>query len=129
MSEFQQELRLNPGHAEAAASAGSMLLGEQQTDKAIPYLRKALQMRPELMLAHRELGKALYQRGQLSEAEQELKAALADDPEGNVHYVLAEVYRDSGRKAEAHAAFEEARRIKMERDETDMNEKAGAGEP
>jgi tetratricopeptide (TPR) repeat protein len=115
MAEFQQELHLNPAHAEASAAAGTILVRQHQADQAIPYLERALQLKPGLQVAHQELGKALYQRREFAKAEGEFRKALANDPEGNVHYLLGNVYKQLGRDAEARAAFAEARRIKSER--------------
>ncbi len=132
MREFQEELRLNPGSAEANAALGTILVSEHQADRAIPYLAKALQLRPGLPAAHQELGKALYQRREFLSAEKELKKALADDPEGNVHYMLGNVYKELGRGEEASAAFAESRRIKGERlnaVNAAMTAKMAPGEP
>ena len=115
MLEFQRELRLNPAHAEAGAAAGTILVGRHKPDSAIPYLERALQLKPGLLLAHRELGKAFLQRQEFLKAEGELRKAQADDPEGNVHYLLGNVYKQMGRNGEASAAFAESRRIRAER--------------
>ena len=115
MAEFQQELRLNPAYAEASAAAGTILVSQHQTDQAIPYLEKALQLKPGLLLAHQELGKALYQRKEFARADKELRKALADDPEGSIHYLLGNVDKQLGRDEDASAAFAESRRIKAER--------------
>lgn len=115
MIEFKQELRLNPGYAEASAAAGTILVSQHQPDQAIPYLEKALQLKPGLLLAHQEMGKALYQRREFLKAEGEFRKALADDPEGNVHYFLGNVYKQLGRAKEAGESFAESRRIKTER--------------
>jgi tetratricopeptide (TPR) repeat protein len=115
MGEFQQELRLNPGYAEASAAAGTILVSAHQADRAVPYLEKALQLKPELLSAHQELGKALYQRREFAQALAELRRALPDDPDGNLHYLLGNVYKQLGREADAAASFAESRRIKAER--------------
>jgi len=115
MAEFEQELRLNPAYAEASAAAGTILVSQHQADRAIPYLEKAIQLKPGLMLAHQELGKALFQRQEFARADKELRKALADDPEGVIHYLLGNVDKQLGRDAEANAAFAESRRIKAER--------------
>ena len=115
MAEFQQELRLNPAYAEASAAAGTILVSQHQADQAVPYLEKALQLKPGLLLAHQELGKALYQRQEFARADKELRRALADDPEGSIHYLLGNVDKQLGRDQDANAAFAESRRIKAER--------------
>jgi tetratricopeptide (TPR) repeat protein len=115
MAEFQQELRLNPAYAEASAAAGTILVSQHQADQAIPYLEKAIELKPGLLPAHQELGKALYQRQEFARADKELRKALADDPEGSIHYLLGTVDKQLGRDAEANSAFAESRRIKAER--------------
>ena len=113
--EFEQELRLSPGHAEASAAAGTILVSQHQTERAITYLQRAVQLKPSLLLAHLELGKAFYQRGEFVKAAPELKKALAADPDGSVHYFLGVAYRQLGRGEEARTAFAESSRIKDER--------------
>lgn len=125
--EFERELRLNPGYAEASAAEGSILVIQHQPDRAIPYLQKALQLKPSLVLAHRELGKAFEQRHEYVKAEREFTKALADDPGGEVHYLLGVTYKRLGKEAEAKTAFAEARRIKSERVEAGI--KQGAASP
>lgn len=115
MAEFQQELRLNPSYAEASAAAGTILVSRHASDQAIPYLERAIHFKPGLVLAHRELGTAFYQRHEYAQAAVELEKAAADDSEGNVHYLLGNIYRQLGRATEASAAFAESRRIKLER--------------
>ncbi len=126
LAEFQQELRLNPGYAEASAAEGSILVIEHQPDRAIPHLEKALALKPGLLLAHRELGKAFYQSHQYAKAEREFLSALKDDPDGDVHYLLATVYKQLGNQAKAGAFFAEARRIKSRRWETDSKQLTAA---
>jgi tetratricopeptide (TPR) repeat protein len=129
MAEFQQELRLNPGHAEASAAAGTILVSEHEADRAIPYLERAIRLKPGLLPAHLELGKAFYQRSEFVKAEGELRKALADDSEGNVHYILGNVYKQLGRDEQARSAFAESRRIKSERLNVVNAEKFTEGQP
>ena len=63
MLEFQQELRLNPAYAEASAAAGTILVSQHQSERAIPYLERALQLKPGLLLAHQELGRLFTSAG------------------------------------------------------------------
>lgn len=113
--EFQKELYLNPGHAESSAAIGAIFVSEHQPDRAIPYLTTALQLKPPLLVAHRELGKAYLQRQDFAKAEIEFRKAATYDPEGNVHYLLGTAYKNLGKTFEANAAFAESRRIKLER--------------
>jgi len=113
--ELQKELRLNPAHAEACGEIGTILVSQHEAEKAIPYLERAVHLKPDLLNAYQQLGKAFYLRNDYNRAERELKKVLTVDPEGNAHYLLGMVYRDAGRTAEAHAMLQESRRIKAER--------------
>lgn len=124
MTEFQEEIRLNPGYAEASAAVGTILVRQHQAEQAIPHLERAIRLKPELLAAHQELGKAFYQLREFVKAEGEFRKALADDPEGNVHYLLGNVYKELGRQEPARASFAESRRIKTERLNAVNGEKA-----
>jgi tetratricopeptide (TPR) repeat protein len=115
MDEFTRELHLNPGHAEASAELGTILVSQHEPLKAIPYLQAALRIKPELSTAHQQLGKAFYLNQEYTKAERELKATLSADNDGTVHYLLGMVYRELGRTEESRQALAESRRIKSER--------------
>ncbi len=115
LDEFQQELHLNPGYAEASAGVGTILLKRHQLDAAIPYLEKAIQRKPSLLAAHQELGRAFLESREFAKARHELELAQANDPEGDVHYMLGSVYKQLGLAQQAQIAFAESRRIKTER--------------
>jgi Tfp pilus assembly protein PilF len=113
--ELQKEVTLNPVHAEANAEIGTILVADHQDDKAIPYLDKALSLKPDLITARQQLGIAYYQRKDFHRAEQELKKGLSDDSAGTVHFVLGMVYRRLGRPEESRLALEASRKIRSER--------------
>ncbi len=115
LAELGKELTLDPAHAEASAEMGMILVAQHDEARAIPFLRKALELKPGLTLAHHQLGKAYYQRREFAASERELKAALAGDSDGSIHYLLSVVARELGKAAEAKAALEESRRIRAER--------------
>jgi Tfp pilus assembly protein PilF len=74
--EFQGALRLDPNHFPANLLLGRLLVGQQRPAEALPYLRKAVKLRPDSIDAHgflsnayRELGQDTNARREFSEAE------------------------------------------------------------
>jgi len=115
IKELREELRLNPDHPEANAEVGTILVAKHDPAQGTPYLQKALHLKPTLTQAHVQLGMAFYRLHKFPEAAVELKEALADDAEGNAHFILGMVYRRMGRQAESKVALDESRRIRSER--------------
>lgn len=111
LAELRSEIRLSPYDVRPFAEMGTILVTKHESKQAIPYLDKALQLKPDLLLVHKQLGIAYYQQKDYAEAERELTKALSIDHDGSVHYLLGAAYRDSGRPAEARAEMEQARVI------------------
>jgi tetratricopeptide (TPR) repeat protein len=109
--EFEAEIRVNPYDARPYAEMGTVLVIKHESERAIPYLSKALQLQPGMLLVHKQLGIAYHQQKNYAMAEEELKKALPIDHDGSVHYLLGSVYRDSGHPKKARAEMEEARLI------------------
>ncbi|MEG9435050.1 tetratricopeptide repeat protein, partial [Edaphobacter sp. HDX4] len=114
LSELIEELRLNPSNAEADAAVGSILLGRSEQADAVPYLEKAIQLNPDLSETRRQLGKAYYLQKDFRKAEDVLRVALKDDPQGLAHYQLGLVYRDLGDKIAAQEQFAISRKAKLD---------------
>lgn len=111
VAEFKKEIGVNPYDARPYAEMGTILVMKHQSERAIPYLAKAVQLEPDMPLVHKQLGIAFYQQKNYIRAERELKRALPTDHDGSVHYLLGAAYRDSGHAAEARAEMKEARLI------------------
>lgn len=88
--------------------AGAALLGMEQPEKAIPWLRAAGEFAP----AQAALGQALLLTGKAAEAIPLLRAALAADEDGSTHFQLARAYQLTGDAAAAKAAMEDYRRLR-----------------
>jgi tetratricopeptide (TPR) repeat protein len=114
VTEFETELRANPDHGAANAELGTVLLNRQQAEQAIPYLQKALSANPDQWATYRDLGRAYYMQKDYAKAQTALQQAVRHDPEGLAHFQLALVYRSLGKKDEANAQFEIARKLKLE---------------
>lgn len=111
LAEFKAEISVSPYDARPYAEMGTILVTKHESERAIPYLIKALQLQPGLLLVHKQLGIAYDQQKNYAKAEKELKKALPTDHDGSVHYLLGAVYRDWGRPAEAKSEMEEAHTI------------------
>jgi Flp pilus assembly protein TadD len=89
---------------------------------AFQYLEKAIEQKPDLGQAHRDLGKALIQtNGDIQRAMAHLKMVTQLSPEEPTsHYLLAQVYKKLGMKAEQSAeleTFARLRKAQQEREE------------
>jgi tetratricopeptide (TPR) repeat protein len=114
LAELIEELRLNPSNAEANAAVGSILLARSEQANAVPYMEKAIQLNPDLSETRRQLGKAYYLQKDFKKAEDVLRVALKDDPQGLAHYQLGLVYRDLGDKIAAQEQFAISRKAKLD---------------
>ena len=121
--EFLEELKIAPENYLVTWKLGNTYLLNKQYDLAFQYLEKALKQRPDLGQAHRDLGKALLQTdGDLARATAHLKKVTELAPEEpTTHYLLAQVYRKQGKRAEQAAElaiFEKLRRVQQEKEQS-----------
>jgi tetratricopeptide (TPR) repeat protein len=77
---------------------GDSLVERQQPHQALPYLNRALAMRPGFLDAEASLGCALAQLGNLREAAADLEKASPADRNGSIHFELFRVYLRLGKK-------------------------------
>jgi tetratricopeptide (TPR) repeat protein len=86
---------------------GGLFLEANQPEKAVEYLRKAVEIAPDDPKAHQQLGKAHFNLNDLPKALIELEKAVDLAPNNApVHYVLAQVYRKQGLQEKAKAEFD-----------------------
>ncbi len=121
--EFLEELKIAPENYLVTWKLGNTYLLNKQYDLAFQYLEKAIRQRPDLGQAHRDLGKALLQTdGDLARATAHLKKVTELAPEEpTTHYLLAQIYRKQGKRAEQAAElamFEKLRRAQQEREQS-----------
>jgi tetratricopeptide (TPR) repeat protein len=90
---FQVLLREQPASAELNYLTGETLLDLQRAQEAIPLLLRAVNHDPQLIAAHKALARAYLAAGKPREAIPHLKAALAGDQDGSLHYQLARAYQ------------------------------------
>ncbi len=76
---------------------GSLLVGNDRTEDALPYLIEAAKISPGDYRVHRQFGKAYAHLNQLDRARAEFEKAVELAPEdAPVHFMLAQVYRRQG---------------------------------
>jgi predicted Zn-dependent protease len=93
---FQVLLHEQPASAELNYLTGETLLDLQQPQEAIPLLLRAVNRDPQLIAAHKALARAYLAAGKAREAIPHLKASLAADQDGSLHYQLARAYQATG---------------------------------
>lgn len=106
MTEFQQELKLNPDNANASYEIGELhrLAGEDAAAKT--YFEAALKIYPDFPEANLGLGTVLISMSQPEKALPYLKAAIANDPNDDASwYRLSLAERALGHKAEQEEAM------------------------
>ena len=107
--------RPDPGHPEANAEIGTVLVAQERAAEAIPHLQSAIHSKPDLWPAYGQLGRAYAIEKNYPRAEEALKGGLAHDHDASTHYQLALVLRAEGKSAQAAQVFAEVRAIKAEK--------------
>jgi tetratricopeptide (TPR) repeat protein len=118
IEQFKQELAISPENYLATWKLGDTYLFERDYDNARVYLTKALQQKPGLGQANRDMGKLLLQTGHPDDALVYLKKVVKSDPEeASVHYLMAQSYRSLGKQPEMKAELEIFQKLRTEESE------------
>ncbi len=119
MSVMQKVIRLQPEHAAALNYIGYTWADRKiHLDKALEYIRRAVELKPENGYIRDSLGWVYYRLGRLEEARKELEKAIElspDDPAILDH--LGDVYLELGRSRDALRVYRRA--LELYRDERD----------
>jgi Flp pilus assembly protein TadD len=100
--EFQNELSLDPNHAQAIAYLGDIQMKKGDVEGALTLLKKSVQLAPDLRVAYMDLGAVFTQQKNYIEAIDAFQHALKLDPEQpDAHYRLARLYQLTGKKTES----------------------------
>ncbi|HTV54500.1 MAG TPA: tetratricopeptide repeat protein [Terriglobia bacterium] len=114
-NELQQELRINPYHAEANYELGAIYAKEGSPQKAVALLDKAVALDPSLIAAHRSLGQAYLDERHYKLALAEfLVVAKAKPSDYTIRNMLATTYRMLGRVADARREAAESQKLYTE---------------
>ena len=98
--------------AQALVTEGREHLRAKRFDQAVEVLRRAVQLQPDLTVAHISLGSALMETGQLNEALAEMNRAVKLSPnEAHAYFGLGNVQGAMRRYTEAIEAYNQAVRL------------------
>jgi tetratricopeptide (TPR) repeat protein len=118
----RQELEIDPYSVDAKACMGRIYVDLRQPDEALPYLQAAAKAMARDASIHSALGRLYELKSDLEKAAAEYRKALALDPSQNkLHYLLAAVYRRSGKDALADKEDELFQRAGMAEREQHIN--------
>jgi tetratricopeptide (TPR) repeat protein len=110
--EFKAELAQDATHAQAMAYLGDIEMKRGNAEGALPLLRKAVQLRSDLRIAHMDLGTILAQQKQYPEAAAAFRRAVDLDPkQSDAHFRLANLYKAMGNSAAAEKEFAAVRQL------------------
>ena len=103
--------RTDPSDARWPAMLGRLLTDEQEYDRALPLLERALTLPNPPDSVPADLGRAYLALGQPADAVEHLQAAVRRDADGSIHYQLAQAYQRLGMRDEARKALTQYRAL------------------
>jgi choline-sulfatase len=113
ISKLQTVIAKDNTFAPAYTALGEIFSGMGDPSRAIPALRKAVELRPESVSAHYSLGMALFQAGDLKNAGPQFEAAVTRNPtSAEMHYSLASIYVRTDRMDDARKELQKSLAIK-----------------
>lgn len=102
IDEFKRELELQPGHAWSLMQIAFEYLKRSDGPAALPFAQQAVAAAPSAFPAHKALGQALLETGDVDGAIKELQIGIGLAPESpGLHFTLARAYQRAGRTEEA----------------------------
>jgi tetratricopeptide (TPR) repeat protein len=112
IEEFKRELELQPGHAWSLMQIAFEYLKRGEGPAALPWAQQAAAAAPNAFPAHKALGQALLETGDVDGAIKELQMGikLAPDSPG-LHFNLAKAYQRAGKAEDAAREREEFTRL------------------
>ena len=117
--EFQKEVENNPKHWPAMLVIASLQIRQGAPEKAVESIQTAMKVTPAKYrwLCHLDLGRAHLDANQIAAAISELEPAARQMPNSaSAHFLLAEAYRQAGRKADAEKEKTEFEKLKVQQD-------------
>jgi tetratricopeptide (TPR) repeat protein len=104
---LEELLRGEPDLPEGNYFLGDVLLAQQQPERAIPFLEKAVRAGQKEPFAHGALGRAYALVGRAADAIPHLRQALAADVDGSLRLQLARAYQAAGQSEQAQVALKD----------------------
>jgi tetratricopeptide (TPR) repeat protein len=120
--ELHKTLELAPGSAVAQYELGDTYIRQRRWQAAADHLRRILQDPVMGTKARIGLAEAEAQMGQTHQAVDDLLPAAKEDPDGQIHYRLASLYRKLGDKVHEKEALAAFKRLQAESPNADRDE-------
>ena len=112
---LQRSMKLDPAYEEPFFFYGNLLVDQDRSAEAIPYLEKAIQNRHNYVPARVVLARALVNLDKWSDAIAALNETVALDPKHpQPHLLLSQIYFRMGEEAKAKAEKEISLRLRRE---------------
>jgi tetratricopeptide (TPR) repeat protein len=112
IEEFKRELELQPDHPASMTQLAFEYENRGDGAAALPWAQKAVAAVPKDFAAHKALGQALLDTGDIDGAIKELQTGIALAPESpGLHFTLARAYQRAGRLDDAAREREEFTRL------------------
>ena len=112
IEEFKRELELQPQHPWSLMQLAYEYLKRGEAPAALPYAKQAVAVAPNAFPAHKALGQALLETGDIDGAIRELETGLKLAPESpGLHFTIARAYQRAGRQEDAARARNEFTRL------------------
>lgn len=117
ISEFQQELAINPAHAPTYYKLADAYTRVQKYDDAQRLLQRSIRLDATSSVPFILMGKVLEKKGDYDLAVLSLKHAVSMEPNNpTTHYLLGQAYRDMGNKEQAETELKQAEQLRTRED-------------
>ena len=122
--EVQCALNINPDDPEANYLMSEILMDRSDFSGALPFLLKAVHVRPEeAPYVHADLSRVYDEQGDSLRAISEIKQALTVDIDGSYHYRLGRLLQKTGDRAAAAQALEQSSKLHRAANSSTLSEK------
>jgi tetratricopeptide (TPR) repeat protein len=112
IEEFKRELELQPGHPQSMIQIAFELVNRGDAAAGLSWAQKAVAAVPKDFSAHKALGQALLDTGDVDGAIKELQLGITLAPESpGLHFTLARAYQRAGRPEDAARERDEFTRL------------------
>jgi tetratricopeptide (TPR) repeat protein len=120
IADFQQEIAINPGHAETYYKLADAYSRVQKFDDAERLLQRSIWLDATSTGPYILMGKVLEKKGEPELAVRALRHALTMDPNNSVaHHLLGQAYLDMGRSDDAERERQLAQQLQSAQDSSE----------